>query len=119
MDKEEVYAAINRRKDELLDEASKAEIIDPSLSRTVLAYDLAKVIPLMHGNVVGEMDILHGCWAEALRDVYFLGCVTQEKADAGKFGDYAKIGDFIRETIYDAFKMGEKEAPEREKRTHH
>jgi hypothetical protein len=100
--------------DLLLDEASQPKSIPDSTYLSSLACELSKVLPLSHGGIVGGIDIIHWRWAEALRDAYYLGCITEQKNTKGTFGDYRKVREAMRDTICKAFEMGIDTAPQRE-----
>lgn len=111
---ETVLDLLGKYRDSLLDEASECKPIPDRLYLSNLARELSKVIPLSHGGI----DIIHWRWAEALRDAYYLGCITEQKyMNKDTFGDYDKVRDIMRDTIKMAFEMGKEYAPEREKRT--
>jgi hypothetical protein len=109
---ERVLELLEQLKDSLLDEASEAKPIPDSLYLSNLAYQLSKVVLLSHGGI----DIVHWRWAEALRDAYYLGCITEQKTI--KSGDYGEVRELMKDTIGKAFERGMNYALEREKRTH-
>jgi hypothetical protein len=111
---ETVLKLLEKYKDALLDEASEPKLIPDSTYLYNLACQLSKVVPLNHGKV----DIIHCRWAEALRDAYYLGCITEQKDKNPEYGNFAPIQELMRDTINTAFEMGKEYAPQREKRTH-
>jgi hypothetical protein len=110
---------VKRYGEMLLDEASEPKAIPSFDFMFKLATELSKIIVLNHGGEVGEVDIIHYRLAEALRDVFYLGCLTEQKnINKAIFGDYGIIEDQVRKTLTQCFEMGVRYAPERERKSH-
>jgi hypothetical protein len=107
---EQVYVELQRFLDKLLDEASQEKPIPDALYMSNLACHLAQIVPLSHGGI----DIIHWRWAESLRDVLYLGCLTQQKSVREEYRGFDTIRDLMRTTINGAFRMGVDYAPQRE-----
>jgi len=110
-----VYEELIKFRDGLLDEASQAKTIPDSLYLSNLTCRLAQIVPLSHGGNIGGVDIIHCRWAEALRDVLYLGCLTQQKSVREEYREYDTIRDLMKKTIDGAFMMGVDYAPQRER----
>ena len=110
---------VKRYGDLLLDEASEPKAIPSFDFMFRLATELSKIIALNHRGEVGGIDIIHYRLAEALRDVFYLGCLTEQKnINKAISGDYSIVRDQMREAITQCFEMGVRYAPERELKSH-
>ena len=85
----------------LVDEA------EAELTNILVLNKLVELFPMTHKVV----DKTHLVWARALRDVMWLGWLSEAKYRKGMFDD--RIYNSIRQSIIDAFEIGRKYVDER------
>lgn len=76
---------------------------------------LNELFPMKHADqgkvTVGEIDKVHIIWARALRDILWLGCLSEAKRRRNVYSQ--EIVDAIDESLSDAFTIGKNYAEER------
>jgi hypothetical protein len=92
---------IENNKKALVDE------VEAEVTSQILVNELARQYPMSHGSV----DKAHEIWARALRDVLWLGWLSEAKKRRGAYDQAAC--DAIRQSLIDAFEAGRNDATQR------
>jgi hypothetical protein len=92
---------IETNKQKLVDE------VEAEVSPEILVNELVRRYPMSHGQI----DKAHGIWARALRDVLWLGWLSEAKKRRGVYDQAAC--DAIRQSLIDAFETGVQYADQR------
>ena len=76
-----------------------------------LTDKLNELFPLEHEGVKGQLDMMHVIWARTLKDLVWLGCLTEAKRRRGVYDDV--ICRAVEKSFMEAFYVGKKYAEER------
>jgi hypothetical protein len=91
-------------------ESTKKALVDEveaEVTSQILVNELVKRYSMSHGGI----DKTHEIWARALRDLVWLGWLSEAKKQRGVY-DQA-ICDVIRQSLIDAFEVGRNYASQR------
>lgn len=92
---------IENNKKALVDE------VEAEVTPQILVNELVRQYPVSHGNI----DKAHEIWARALRDLVWLGWLSEAKKQRGAY-DQARC-DAIRQSLMEAFEVGRSYAVQR------
>jgi len=89
----------------LVDEVEKegTNVLYPQLT---LANKLNELFPMRHGDEEGRMDKTHLVWSRTIRDITWLGWLSEAKRRNGRYDD--RICETLRASIIHAFEIGRK-----------
>ena len=93
---------IENNKKPLVDE------IEAEVSSQILVNELVKRYPMSHGGI----DKTHDIWARTLRDLVWLGWLSEAKKQRGVYND--AICGAIQQSLIDAFEVGRNYAAQRQ-----
>lgn len=88
-------------------EKALVDEVEGEVSDMVILNGLVNLFPMTHRGV----DKTHRVWTRALRDVVWLGWLSEAKRRRGVYND--RICNAIKQSIIDAFEIGRKYSVER------
>lgn len=102
----ELEQLIKDMKKSLVDEV-ESEGFNVKHPQVTLAIKLNKLFPMSHG----QMDKIHQIWSRSIRDLVWLGWLSEAKRRNSRYDD--RICDALSASIIQAFEIGRRYSEER------